>query len=524
MSVIDVAVIGAVGYSLLKFRGYRKVFSPVKKRAGFGLVIAGLSSIALFHFSDLLTMHLFPLFMPMHEAMTFMERLHLEYEWIVTLVGIGGIALGFAIISRDLARVTQETRENEVRFQDMVEATADWFWEMDANLKFTYHSDRYFDVTGFRPEDKIGTSRTRYSDSNDSADANKWSDHFEDLKAYRAFKDFEYSFETPDGSVCHVRVSGLPIFDADGAFRGYRGTGTDITEQKRAEKALQKSEQRLRDIANAASDYFWETDEELRFSYVSERFFEVTALRSVDILGKTRWDFHQANTEDGLWREHRQTMEAHKPFRDFVIPYPGADGSTLYASVSGVPVFGEKGAFMGYRGTSSDITERMRAEEKLRESESRFHDFADAASDWFWAMDGNLRFNYISERFSEAVGLPPRYLLGKTRRDLLRLRDPVIGDVATEEDWQRHIEDLDAHKPIRDFRHSRVLSDGRVIHLAINAKPIFDADGEFTGYRGTGTNITEQVNREIILTDQEEQLREAQALTRAAEGARSKSM
>jgi PAS domain-containing protein len=63
----------------------------------------------------------------------------------------------------------------------------------------------------------------------------------------------------------YVSVSGLPVFDASGRFKGYRGVGRHITERKQAEEALRESEQRFRDYAEIASDWFWETDSEHRF-------------------------------------------------------------------------------------------------------------------------------------------------------------------------------------------------------------------------------------------------------------------
>jgi C4-dicarboxylate-specific signal transduction histidine kinase len=67
------------------------------------------------------------------------------------------------------------------------------------------------------------------------------------------------------------------------------------------------------------------------------------------------------------WRKHRETLEAHLPFRDFELARPAADGGKRYISVSGLPVFDKAGRFIGYRGVSRHITERKRAEEALRD-------------------------------------------------------------------------------------------------------------------------------------------------------------
>ncbi len=128
---------------------------------------------------------------------------------------------------------------------------------MGPDLRFTYHSDRYFEITGFRPEDKIGSTRTRFVDPSDpAAGAETWDAHIADLEARRPFKNFEYPFKVPNGSIFHARTSGIPAFDQEGAFLGYRGTGTDITELKKAEEALRDSEKILQQLNDQKDKFF----------------------------------------------------------------------------------------------------------------------------------------------------------------------------------------------------------------------------------------------------------------------------
>lgn len=116
-------------------------------------------------------------------------------------------------------------------------------------------------------------------------------------------------------------------------------------------------------------------------------------------------------------------------------------------------------------------------------SDNRFKDFADSASDWFWEMDSNLRFSYFSSRFEEISGVPPVNLLGKTREE--------TGIPNVEEDvWFAHLSDLKNQRPFRNFCHPRTMTNGSVVELSINGKPVFDKEGVFQGYRGTGSDIS----------------------------------
>jgi len=134
----------------------------------------------------------------------------------------------------------------------------------------------------------------------------------------------------------------------------------------RAARTLRASEQRFRDFTEAASDWSWETDESLRFTYLSERFYELTRIPPERVLGRTRWEMATDYPGPAAWNQHRQTMEDHLPFRDFVykIALRGEQDQTHYFKISGKPVFGPGNEFLGYRGTGSDISVRMRAEQE----------------------------------------------------------------------------------------------------------------------------------------------------------------
>lgn len=156
------------------------------------------------------------------------------------------------------------------------------------------------------------------------------------------------------------------------------------------------------------------------------------------------------------------------------------------------------------RQLQRELNERRQVEMALRESEIRFRDVTEAASDWIWEMDENMRFTYLSERFFALTGIAPQHVLSRTRWEL------ATGDLANDpQKWQQHRQLLEHHQPFRDFVYQTRLndnqSDGR--HLKVSGKPIHDGLGRFRGYRGTGTDITEQVNAEKALHDSELRLR-----------------
>jgi len=120
-------------------------------------------------------------------------------------------------------------------------------------------------------------------------------------------------------------------------------------------------------------------------------------------------------------------------------------------------------------------------ERDLRESEARFRDFADAASDWYWEMGPDLRFTRL---FGHT--LAGEHLIGKRREDLFNPYEPPPGLAA-------HLDDLAQRRPFRDFRYHSVLPNGIARYCTTSGKPIFAENGSFLGYRGTGRDITVEV-------------------------------
>src|SRR5690606_30570760 len=119
----------------------------------------------------------------------------------------------------------------------------------------------------------------------------------------------------------------------------------DLTDRQELERQLGESERRLRDFVDAASDWFWEMDEELRYSYLSERYFDATGVRPESRLGHRRGEFRLSGPEDGDWEKHFADLSGRRSFRDFTFAYEDAAGRRRVARVSGRPVFDGAGTF-----------------------------------------------------------------------------------------------------------------------------------------------------------------------------------
>jgi len=132
-----------------------------------------------------------------------------------------------------------------------------------------------------------------------------------------------------------------------------------------------------------------------------------------------------------------------------------------------------------------DLSVRQRAERDANLSEQRFRDYAETTSDWFWETGPDHVFTYISERL-EAFGMDRAGLIGKSRLD------SAIDREAEPQKWREHMATLQRHEMFRNFKYTRRDVAGRLRYVSVSGRPVFAADGSFLGYRGTGTDLTEQ--------------------------------
>ncbi|MEQ8248317.1 MAG: PAS-domain containing protein [Alphaproteobacteria bacterium] len=154
----------------------------------------------------------------------------------------------------------------------------------------------------------------------------------------------------------------------------------------------------------------------------------------------------------------------------------------------------------------TDITDQKRVQAALRQSEQRFRDYAESASDWLWEIDGDFRCTYHAA-LDQVDGphidtfISP---IGKTRWEIAGIENPESDPL-----WAEHIATLKAKRPFRDFRYTMGGGEVPIQHYRLNGRPVFDENGAFVGYRGSTTIETESVEREKLLHLRQSQLSEA---------------
>jgi PAS domain S-box-containing protein len=288
-----------------------------------------------------------------------------------------------------------------------------------------------------------------------------------------------------DGRLIDISLTVSPLRDAKGAIVGASKIARDITGRKRAEQALRDSEAKFRGYAETASDWFWEIGPDFKFTLLTENAF---GSHASDRIGTACWDHAlDLETEPEKWRLIWENLDSRKPFRDFVYCTLGGNGSPMYVRVSGKPVFDGSGEFLGYRGTGTDVTALMRAQEEQRRSSAWLAQAQRLSRTGNWVYDASTnRYLYWSDEAYRIWGL-----------------DPLQGLPSREDMWQRiHPDDRDrvleevqeSLREKRDFAAAFriVLPDGTIRYLEATTRHKFSSLGELGEAISSSVDVTER--------------------------------
>ena len=396
---------------------------------------------------------------------------------------------------------TRELQESERRFRDFAEGATDSFWEMDAGLRFTNMTHMLYSDSSTLSE-VLG--KTRWE--NVGADAYTdpvWVSHRQDMEAHRPFRSFEYQVTDTTNDVRRFSVSGSPIFDDNGVFKGYRGTASDITRRVMAEEKAQAASNQLTEAIEALSEGFIFFDADERFVICNSKYRELYAPTSdmlqpgVKFENWVRAYALSGRDLDAIGQEDEWLKERLQKYRNPTEPKESRldDGSYIrtleYRTASG-----------GSAGLRVDVTESRRLEAALRESEGRFRDFAEATSDSFWEMDANLRF-INTTLMQDSIRSTTTELIGNTRWGA------AGADAHNDPHWSAHRQNMEAHRPFRNFEYWLDDKAGNARCISISGIPLFDDSDAFLGYRGGAMDVTNLKTAEESVRAALENAREA---------------
>lgn len=380
---------------------------------------------------------------------------------------IGRLARYFNEMSHAVRANIEALRQREERSRSMMELSSDWYWEQDEQFRFieveTNESKSQQRAPGF-------VGRTRWELVDTDLTAGQWAAHRAQLERHEPFHDFEYRRLGRDGTQQWVSISGLPIFDHQGRFRGYRGVGKFITGRRMAEQALHENEERLRLALMAANQGLYDLNVQTGDAVVNPEY----AL----MLGYPPEEFRETNAR---WRERlhpddRQVVE--QAYEDYIAGRRNiyrvefrqktkSGGWKWILSVGKIVEHDAAGRPLRMLGTHIDITEHKQAEEALRESEERFRIlFEQAAVGVAQVETATGRFVRVNQKCADIAGYTVEEMLQQTFSNITHPDDLPLN--------LAHVARLMAGE-VREFNMEKryFRKDGAVVWVNLTVSPMW---------------------------------------------------
>jgi PAS domain S-box-containing protein len=295
------------------------------------------------------------------------------------------IAQGHDITERK--RAEEALRESEERLRSLTESTRDWVWEVDAQGIYIYSSPKVKDLLGYEPEEVIGTTPFDFMPPDE---VKRVAAEFGAIvESRRAFQRLENTNLHKDGQRVVLESSGMPVFDASGHFRGYRGIDRDITERKHAEEALRASEEKFRGLfQGAAEGILVSTIETKKFVYANPAVCRMLGYTEEELVHMGVSDIHPQQDLEWVVADFMAQARGEKKLAS-AVPCLRQDGTAIYADVNASRlVIDGKDCSVGF---FTDITARKRAEEEVRQAKDAAEAASRAKSEFLANMSHEIR-------------------------------------------------------------------------------------------------------------------------------------
>jgi len=368
-------------------------------------------------------------------------------------------------------------RESELRFRTMADAAPVLIWRADTTKACTWFNRRWLEFTGRTMEQEQGDGWAEgvHPDDLDRCLA-VYTRSFDRREPFK----MEYRLRHHDGQYRWLFDEANPMFAPDGTFSGYIGSCTDIHDRKEAEQALQASEARFRAIVSQTTAGIAQVDLQGRFTYVNERYCEITGYPASELYGMRMQDItHPDDLAANLLPFKRLKAEG-TPFtieKRYVRP----DGTEVWVNNSVAAIADDGGHITGIAAVTIDITERRQQEQALRDSEERYRGLVEATTAIVWTALPTGEIDYCSPQWYAYSGLTVDESLGTGWARALHPdhHEPM------QQAWLRATETNQKYEIELLLRSAE---GSYCWHLA-RGLPLLDANGTATRWIGTALDI-----------------------------------
>ncbi|HNV45820.1 MAG TPA: PAS domain S-box protein [Spirochaetota bacterium] len=433
-------------------------------------------------------------------------------DWIVTgdgeqryieisvepVVGQEGTVLGFRGLARDMTerkRAEEALRESEEKYRHFVENATDGIFRNDAKGNFLFVNPSGLRLLGY-DDTEITSINYRslvlpeYRDFVTAAYRSQISNNV--AESY-----LEFPVNRKDGTVVWLGQRATLERSARGTCE-FHGISRDITERKRAEDDLRRSEERYRTILESINEGYFELDIRGSFTFFNKALAEIWGRPRNVIMGMNYREYLSDEDRERAYAVYNEVYRTGNrgAFLDYEVIRP--DGSTRYVDSSFDLMHTPDGTPVGFRGMVRDITERRQAAEALRRSEEKYRGILETIKEAYFEVDLAGSFTFFNGTLCELSGYSREELIGLNYREYMD-----AGTVARVFETFNKVFRNRTAEPLFDW--DIVRKDGGVRSVESSVDLLYDAAGNPAGFKGIIRDITEKKRAEEALRELDRQ-------------------
>ncbi|MGD0020701.1 MAG: PAS domain S-box protein [Smithellaceae bacterium] len=391
----------------------------------------------------------------------------------------------FQIIYQDITerKQAEETlRESEEKYRNILESIEDGYYEVDLAGNLTFFNDSLCRINGYPREELMGMNNRQYTDE---YNAKQIFQAFNEV--YRTEKPatgYEYEVIRKDGAKAYIAASISLRKDAAGKKIGFRGIIHDITEAKRTEEALKKSEEKYRLTFASTSDIIFTVDPELKVSNITPSVEKVLGYSPEELINKHFSDLNLMTPES----LERAIFNVQQVFSGLDVPnaiyeFITKDGVKGIGEVTGSPIIQEN-KIIGVTCVARDITERKLAETALTKSEEKYRSLVENAQEGIY--QSAVGYLTLNPALAHMLGYDSPEEVMATVTDIARQL------YVNPDDRKKLLEIVNEKGSITNFETEYYKKDGSRIWVSINMHAVRDDQGHILYYQGINQDITEK--------------------------------
>ena len=390
---------------------------------------------------------------------------------------------------------TELLEDSEARFRSLVANIpgAVYRCACDSAWTMTFLSDGIHEISGYLASDFINNRVLSFARIIHPQDKGKVEKSVWQSVTTKQPYVTEYRIIRGDGKIAWVYDKGQAIFDGEGEILWLDGVILDITQRKETEAELRRTQAFLDSVVqNLPVGVFIKDAQKLRIEYWNKASEELFGYTKDEVLGKNDYDFLPEDRANNLRAKDRQVLQGGKlvdiPASQIITPHRGE----RIVHTKKVPLLDQRGIPQHLLIICEDITERKRAEEALRESESHYRRIVETASEGVWMFDADSKTTFVNSRMAQMLGYKVEEMLGQS---LFQFIDEESHQLAQSYVNRRYQGIQERY----DFKFRR--QDGSHLWAIVSATPIFDSRGQFVGVLRMITDISERKHTEEALLE-----------------------